>query len=393
MARLGSTDDERGFVVAEAGARWMISSDSHVLELPDLFTRSLSGHLAEEAPRVVEVDGADWWLVDGEPQVPALNPSRAGDRFEDDNERRVRSKIEEDARLGGFDPVEFVKDNEEDGVWGAVLFPSMSLIFYGMRDSELLSAVCRIYTDWVIEFASSNPDRLKALAMINVDDVAAAVKELERAADKGAAGALIPVAMPDGLTYDSDIYEPFWAAAASLGMPINLHVATNRTTNEWKRTFKLAENLAAPDYWVRVALGDLIMSGVFERHPGLRVGSVEHEAGWAPFFVRRMDHMYLNSIDFANRGWRFSDGAIPSDFFHRNCFVSFCEDDVAVRHRDVVGVANLMWGNDYPHGESTFPRSREIVAESLAGIPEAEVAAMTCGNVAALYGFTPPQSA
>lgn len=375
-----------------ATTQWMISSDSHVLELPDLFTRSLTGHLREAAPRVVEIDGVDWWVVDGAPQVPALNPSRAGDRFEDESNRRKRTKLEDDVRRGGFDPDEFVKDNEADGVWGAVLFPSMSLIFYGMRDSELLSAVCRVYTDWVIEFASGVSDRLKPLAMINLDDVPAAVAELERAASRGAAGALIPVAMPEGRTYDSEVYEPFWAAAASLGMPLNLHVATNRTPEEWKRAFKLAENLAAPDYWVRVAIGDLIMTGVFERHPELRVGSVEHEAGWAPFFVRRMDHLYLNSIDFAQRGWRFRDGALPSDFFHRNVFVSFCEDDVAVRHRDVVGVENLMWGNDYPHGESTFPRSREIVAEALSGVPEHEVAAMTCGNVAALYGFLPPAS-
>jgi predicted TIM-barrel fold metal-dependent hydrolase len=370
----------------------MISADSHVLELPDLFTRSLGTRFADAVPRVEDIDGTDWWIVDGAPQVPAVNPSRAGDRFEAEEERRQRAKVDSDARLGGFDPDEFVTDNESDGVWGAVLFPSMSLIFYGMRDSALLSAVCRTYTDWVIDFASAHPERLKALAMINLDDVPAAVAELERARGRGAAGALIPVTMPDGRTYDHEMYEPFWAAAAALGMPLNLHVATNRTPDEWKRAFKLSENLAAPDYWVRVSLADLIMSGVFERHPDLRVGSVEHEAGWAPFFVRRMDHMYTESIDFAKRGWRFADGAVPSDFFHRNAFVSFCEDDVAVRHRDVVGVENLMWGNDYPHGESTFPRSREIVATTLAGLTEAERHAMTAGNVARLYGFAPPRT-
>ena len=111
-------------------------------------------------------------MVDGDPQVPALNPSRAGDRFDEEGERR-RTNFDRDVRLGGFDPDEWVKDNETDGVWGGVLFPSMSLVFYGIEDTELLSAVCRVYTDWAIEFAGAHPDRLRAVAMINVDDVRA----------------------------------------------------------------------------------------------------------------------------------------------------------------------------------------------------------------------------
>jgi predicted TIM-barrel fold metal-dependent hydrolase len=372
--------------------RWMISSDSHVVELPDLFTSRIDREFADRAPRVVEEDGVDWWTIGSGVEVPAINPTRAGDRFDDPDTRRHRVKFDDEVRRGAYMPDEWIKDNESDGVWGGVLFPSMSLIFYGIEDSALLSAVCRTYTDWAIEFASAYPDRLKALAMINLDDIDAAVAELQRSRKRGASGALIPVAQSPERPYDSPIYEPFWAAAQDLDMPLNMHVATNRGADEWKLIYKFSEHASAPDYWVRVGIGDMIMSGVFERYPRLKVGSVEHEAGWAAFWLRRMDHLYTESIDLGagTSSVKFRDGALPSDFFKRNVFICFTEDDVAIHNRHIIGTKNLLWGSDYPHGESTFPQSRRVVAEHLAMVAEDEFFQMTSGNVADLYHFDVP---
>jgi predicted TIM-barrel fold metal-dependent hydrolase len=367
---------------------WLTSSDSHIVEPPDLFTTRIDRRFIDQAPRVIDQDGMDFWVVGDYAGVPAINPSRAGDRFDDPGGRRKRVRFDSDVRPGGYLPDEWITDNESDGVYGGVLFPSMSLIFYGIPDTALLTAVCRTYTDWALEFASAFPNRLKAVAMINVDDIDDAVKELERARRRGASGALIPVA-PGERSYDRSDYDRLWAAAQDLSIPLNMHVATNRTPGEW-RTYSPATSLARLDYWVRVAIADMIFSGVFERFPRLRVGSVEHEAGWAAFFVRRMDHQYTQSIDFAAAYPRFRSQAIPSDFFHRNVFVSFTEDDIAVGNRDVIGIENLTWGNDYPHGESTFPHSREIVADKFKGVPSEELIRMTQTNAAVLYNIVVP---
>jgi predicted TIM-barrel fold metal-dependent hydrolase len=88
------------------------------------------------------------------------------------------------------------------------------------------------------------------------------------------------------------------------------------------------------------------------------------------------------------RGRRFRDGALPSDFFRRNVFISFQEDDLGIQFRTHVGVENLLWGSDYPHAESTFPRSREIVDRILQGVPEVEQAQIAGGNAARLYHFS-----
>jgi predicted TIM-barrel fold metal-dependent hydrolase len=130
----------------------------------------------------------------------------------------------------------------------------------------------------------------------------------------------------------------------------------------------------------------MIFSGVFLRHPNLRVGSVEHEICWAPFFLFQADYLYT---DRPVRGdWlRFPSGTLPSDYFKQNVFMSFQEDRVGIRVRDVIGLEGLMWGSDYPHTESTFPKSREITNDILEGVPEREKKMILRDNVAALYGF------
>jgi predicted TIM-barrel fold metal-dependent hydrolase len=144
--------------------------------------------------------------------------------------------------------------------------------------------------------------------------------------------------------------------------------------------------LANADHWVRVSLGHLILTGVFERHPRLRVGSVEHELSWVPHFLDRLDYTYTQRA--RREGWhRFKDDSLPSDFFHRNVLLSFQEDGLGIRDRALIGVDQLMWGSDYPHTESTFPRSRLILERILAGVPTDEQRKITQSTAARLYRF------
>jgi predicted TIM-barrel fold metal-dependent hydrolase len=121
----------------------------------------------------------------------------------------------------------------------------------------------------------------------------------------------------------------------------------------------------------------------------LRVGSVEHELAWIPFFLDRMDYTYT---DRPRRGdWHhFEDGVLPSDFFRSNSFASFQEDAVGIRIRDVIGVEALMWGSDYPHTESTFPRSREILCGILDGVAADDALKIVARNASRLYHFDVP---
>ena len=188
--------------------------------------------------------------------------------------------------------------------------------------------------------------------------------------------------------YDQSEYEPFWAAAAALDLPLSLHTATRRQgkiRGVGERTLRDASSRATKVFYPAMSMCDLIFSGVFERHPSLIVAIVEFELAWVPHVLSAMDYTYRERHDEAIV--RFRDGMIPSDFFRRNVVLSFQEDAIGIRLRDVIGVDNMMWGSDYPHSESTFPQSRKILAEIFAGVPDDEQAKIAGGNTARVYHF------
>ena len=378
----------------------VISSDSHVIEPPDLWTSRIERKFRDKAPHVVRGEEGDQWWCDGRLALGVGFAVNVGLRFDDP------AKITDVGRFegtppGGYIPDEHVKDMNADGVDAGILFPSYAFKLYNtVADSELLSACFRTYNDWIDEFCKSHPDRLHGIAVLNVDDVGVGVKELERCANLGFAGATIPVFPPvyphEGRRYTSPDYEPLWAAAQDLDMPLHLHTITNRLCFDeavHDPSSLVAglggdlsqSSLAFQDRWPRLSLGDIIFSGVFERYRKLRVGVVEFELAWIPHFLNRIDHFYTETGAAAGTARPLADGMLPSDYFHQNVFAGFQEDALGIRDRDIIGVDNIMWGSDYPHPESTFPKSRQILEEILWDCTEEEKAKIVGGNAATVY--------
>jgi predicted TIM-barrel fold metal-dependent hydrolase len=275
-----------------------------------------------------------------------------------------------------------------DGVAGEVLYPSQGLFYFRVADGALMSAIFRAYNDWLAEFCRADPGRLKGVAMINLDDVEEGTRELERTARLGLCGAMITEYPPEDRRYDHPGYENFWAAAEALGMPLSLHTATRRQgkiRGVGPATLRDASSRATKAFYPALSMCDMIFSGVFERHPRLMLAVVEFELAWAPHVLSTMDYTYRERSGEAI--YRFKDAMLPSDFFRRNVVLSFQEDAIGIRLRDVIGVDNMMWGSDYPHSESTFPQSRRILADILAGVPADEQQKIVAGNTARLYAF------
>jgi predicted TIM-barrel fold metal-dependent hydrolase len=364
----------------------MLSSDSHVMEPPDLW-RGAPHQFADIAPRVEFGDDADWWIIDGQRMFSFSCATKAGVRFDDQQGLLVEYRFDE-VRRGSHDPLAHLRDNEIDGVWGSVLYPSVGTMLYNLEDSAALDALAAMYNDWIAEWCATAPGRLKGVGILNVDDPSSAARELQRIRDRGLAGALIPVSTRDDEPYDHPRYEPLWTAAEALQMPLSLHIATNRTPDAW-RILWTQWGFQGADRFVRDSLSQMIFGGVFERHPGLLVGSVEHEMAWLPHFAERIDYSYTQRTPRAP--WHeFADGALPSHFIARNVFVSFIEDRPGVLARGEMATAMITWGSDYPHTESTFPRSRDIVDALLEGVDESERLALTFDNAARIYGFEQP---
>ena len=366
----------------------VISSDSHVFEPPDLWTQRIDSKFKDRAPRIKRVGGVDQLIVEKDQMIAGIGLiSNAGARFENPERISAHGRFE-DVHVGGYNPEQHIKDMKIDGVAGEVLYPSQGLFYYKVADTPLMSAIFRAYNDWLTDFCSTDPNRLKGIAMINLDNVPEGVAELERAAEMGMAGAMITEYPREDRRYDSPEYEPLWAAAQDLNMPLSLHTATRREGRnraEGAMSIHDASGRATKVFYPATSMCDMIFSGVFERHLKLKLAIVEFELSWVPYLLDSMDYTYRERHEEAL--YRFKSDARPSDFFHRNVFLSFQEDAVGIRLRDIIGVDRLMWGSDYPHSESTFPRSREILAEILSGVPSDEQAKIVGSTAAELYGF------
>jgi predicted TIM-barrel fold metal-dependent hydrolase len=366
----------------------ILSSDSHVFEPPDLWTTRIDAAFRDRAPRMQRIDGADHLVVEADQVISGIGLiSNAGARFEAPETISGQGRFE-DVPRGGYDPDQHLADMRLDGVAGEVLYPSQGLFYFRVTDTPLMSAIFRAYNDWLAEFCRRDPARLKGIAMINLDDVGDGIRELERAARLGLAGAMITEYPLEHRRYDQPEYEPFWAAAVSLGMPLSLHTATRRQgkiRGAGEKTLRDASSRSTKAFYPALSLCDMIFSGVFERHPTLTLAIVEFELSWAPNILAAMDYTYRERHGEAI--YRFKGDMRPSDFFHRNVVLSFQEDAIGIRLRDVIGVDNMMWGSDYPHSESTFPRSRKILDEILAGVPDDERAKIAGANTARVYRF------
>lgn len=366
----------------------MISTDNHLIEPPDLWTTRTDKAFRDRAPHVRKEADGEWWYIEGDRTLSFAGGAQSGDRFTNPSELRTGAHFDE-VRKGGYDPVAHLKDNEADGVEAMVLFPTEGLMLYRIADTKLLNALCSAFNGWLFEFHEASPKRMLGAAMINLDDIDWAIAELKRVRDRGLTTALIPTQAMPGQPYTDPRYERFWAAAQDMDMPLCMHLGGNRAPASGH-----GEDIRAirPSYFtvmdmpVRQSLADLIFSGVFDRYPKLRVGSIEHELGWLPFFLDRLDNTYTQRHGNKNY-YRFKDGALPTDLWHRNGFASFQDDALGIRERYHIGVDNLMWGSDYPHTESTFPRSRQINAERLAGVPDDEKRKMLRDNARRIFKF------
>src|SRR5437763_10547748 len=241
----------------------VLSSDSHVFEPPDLWQTRIDAAFRDRAPRIERIDGDDQIVVEADQVLSGIGLiSNAGARFDAPETISGQGRFE-DVPRGGYDPEQHLADMRLDGVAGEVLYPSQGLFYFRVTDTPLMSAIFRAYNDWLADFCATDRARLKGIAMINLDDVQDGIRELERAARQGLAGAMITEYPLEHRRYDQPEYEPFWAAAAALGLPLSLHTATRRQgkiRGVGDKTLRDASSRATKAFYPALSLCDLIFS-------------------------------------------------------------------------------------------------------------------------------------
>lgn len=365
----------------------LISADSHVSEPPGLWVERVDKKYHDRAPRLVlDPPGREgaYFLYEGYEPHPIGVGLGAGKSPEELAEFLTQGTYA-DARPGGWDPAERLKDNDLDGVEADVIYTTLGFRIFWLKDAGLQQDCFRVYNDWLADYCNYAPKRMAGLALISLYDPKQGAEELVRCSKMGLKGAMIWCSPPDEQPYSSDIYDPFWATAQELQSPVNLHAITGmgresqlslNTKERYIRSLILGHE-------VERSLSVLIFSGVLDRFPDLRIVSAENNCGWVPYFLQRMDGIFERGRYASGYNLRLK----PSDYFQRQMYCTYIDDYVGVANRHFIGVDKLMWSSDYPHQASTWPHSQEVVARDFKDASEDDRFKITRGNVAKLYGF------
>ncbi|HZP31051.1 MAG TPA: amidohydrolase family protein [Acidimicrobiia bacterium] len=369
----------------------LISADSHVVEPGDLWTERLPAHLQDRAPRAVQdPTNHHWYLVDARGvRGVDLTLSRTAGMTTAEVDAALAADPDADVgALGGSDAVARLRDLWRDDTVADVLYPTAGLSVLQLDDLELQDACCRAYNDWLVELCAVDAERLLGLAMIQTNDIERGVAELERTRAAGLRGAIIWTAPPEGDSFFDPDYEPLWAAAASLAMPISLHILAGKRADIRRYGSDLLGTFYAgfeSRQEMHRSVCELIAAGVFERHPDLRVVAAEGGIEYAANLERRLDFSYRSF-------WhKFSElTMLPSEYFRRNVYLTYMTDPLGLNNLRFTGADHFMWSSDYPHMAAVWPESHAAIerdAEEVGGLDEETIHKLTVGNVARLYGI------
>jgi predicted TIM-barrel fold metal-dependent hydrolase len=297
-----------------------------------------------------------------------------------------------------------MRDLEADGVVGEVVYPNTIPPFFprgglvatspSASEFELRLAGLRAHNRWMAAWCAEFPAQRAGIGQILLNDVNEAVRDVHFIADNGLRGGVLLPGIPPGSTVEplhSPSYDPVWRACEERGVVVNAH-GGGASPDYGMYPASLSLWLMETAWFSHRPLWSMILSGVFDRFPALRLVLAEQGTAWVAPALESMDHFYGNLAKGNVGELRFAQPFLlermPSEYWTTNCYIgaSFLHRDDCLQ-RGLIGADHVMWGSDYPHLEGTFPFSKEGIRKTFAGIEPAEVALMLSTVAARVYGF------
>ena len=249
-------------------------------------------------------------------------------------------------------PEGHIEQMDRCGIDSATLFPTFAMFLNSVddMDADLVGAFARAYNDWLADFCSYAPRRLRGASLIprhNPDDM---VKELEKAAASGGTTVVLrPNPVQDRILSNPD-YEPFWDACERHSISIAIHEGTHTrlaTVGTDRFATRFGQHACSHPMEQMMALLALIEGGVLERHPNLQIAFFEAGCSWLPYWLWRLDQ-----IEYAHLAAEVADNVRmkPSDYFRRQCWISMEPDEPNLLEViNIIGEDKILFGTDFPH--------------------------------------------
>lgn len=376
----------------------VVDADAHLDPPHEMWRDYLPAHLRELAPYIEEGEEHDWIVFEGERRPLKMINNQAGRQGKDFKMSGKRSEMR-----AAWLPQLRLDDMDTDGIEAAVLFGGGPL---GTANSELYIASFEAYNRWLWDFCGADRKRLVGVAYLPMRDLDETIRLLREAARLGHRSVNIP-AFPqsaDGISTSARVkairsgqgaaltgdptgqrsyahpeFDRLWAELCELDMTATIHLG-GRIPRFGEKQHFLADMVMS-----KLAMAEpiavAIFNGIFQRFPKLRFVSVESGVGWFAFMAEYMDRTWEKQ-----RFWTESPlTEKPSFYMDRNVYGSFINDRLGILNRNEPGGRNIMWSSDYPHSETSFPRSHDVIARDFAGIPDADVAEIVGARARRLY--------
>jgi len=381
---------------------FLFSADCHAVE-PREYLAEIEPGFRSRLPRLeLREDGSEWLISEGNRPQRVKGARSQGPPAQRAREPGVRMEPEDVLRNATGRSVEDrLAAQAADGVDVELMFPNKGLLCWATPDPVFAMAMCRQWNRWAQRFCGEHmrgdAPRILPLASIAAGDLAGARREVEWAAQHGFRGLCLGNSVIYGPKrfgqpeYNAPSFEPLWSLIAETGLVVTFHVSTGRDPRAVGGGGGAITNYVCHSMETTLEpLVQMISSGVFERHPSLRAGLVESGIGFLPWLLETMDYAHK-----AHHFWvRPALPEPPSAYFRRNCFATFQEDDAGLRMVEAFGlVDHVMWANDYPHHEGSWPHSAAAIERNMGHLSDAARAKILGENAARVFGLDPARYA
>ncbi|MBP1685267.1 MAG: amidohydrolase [Deltaproteobacteria bacterium] len=358
----------------------IISADSHVAET-EAWYEDIDPKFRDRRPRNVDdprVGAAV--VVESLPQVVPLGMICTAGR---PPEKIGTPMPWAEVNPAGYDSATRLATQDQDGVVGEVIFPSVGMLLVLHPDADYKKACFDAYNRHLVKYCSINPQRLIGVPQVAIRTIDEGIQELEQAKAMGFKAVMVP-GEPIYKDYDHPDYDAFYEAAVALELPLDFHILTTKSD-----VFPVGRgpHICGHQRFVRGnqdIISMLVFSGVFERHPKLRIVSVESDASWIPHYGMRMDAAYNH-----HRYWeQVNLSKMPSAYLYENVYFTIQDDHPVGKMTELLPMDRIMFASDFPHSDGIWPHSKEVADRLTKTMSDTHARMITHDNVAKLYGIT-----
>jgi predicted TIM-barrel fold metal-dependent hydrolase len=392
---------------------WFISIDDHVVEPPNLWWDRLSKKDREVGPRVVRdscetrrdpatlrvesVKGGDgpmmdWWIYEDLAKPIPKVVACAGIPVDEHNTDPIAYA---DMRPGCYDPVARIEDMDQNFMERSLCFPYVprfaGQMFYEANDRGLALRCVQAYNDWVVdEWCAGSSGRLLPLTLIPLWDPAAAAKEMERNAARGCRAITFPE-MPHFLNLPSihdpsGYWDPVFRVANETGIVLCMHIGSGSKMADVSPYAPRAASTVMTFSMAQLSFVEWAVLGLFIRYPNLKIAYSESQIGWLPFVMERLDKCYTHTA-YAELPAEMTQP--PTAYLKDRVFGCFFDDETGVANRHTIGVSQMVFECDYPHQDTTWPHTNEVIAKVAEQVSPEELEMILRGNAIRMLGLDP----